>query len=147
MKPICRVWNKEKKEMFYDDSYKKKYCYCKVLFPHIMLPTNCKDSKDKEIYECDIVKWEKYIGTIKNGGVAFFNWFGNPFFLKISGLTDTDTNVINDFEKGEVLGNIWENPTLLEKNFWVDNKELLKDEFDTQSIINQFDDFSKAKKR
>lgn len=78
----------------------------------IMQFTRLKDKNDKEIYEGDIVKeypgfgceWEARVGIVKYSGASF--WLDFKRWSHI--LDDHDCRL-------EVVGNIYENPELLEK--------------------------------
>ena len=85
------------------------------IFQHdVMLPlqfTGILDSRGKEIYEGDILKfkewsWSKKQGNIYKDTFVKVVWFHAGFILEGSKFEW-------DFEKGEVVGNIYENPELI----------------------------------
>ena len=70
----------------------------------LMQYVGCKDKNNKEIYEGDIVKTKEHIGQIiYSKGMFFINAKGD-FYLP----------VYNVSEFMEVIGNIYENPELLD---------------------------------
>jgi len=111
-----RIWNGNVKKMlienFWDDKadvlnpftdYEKDY-----LFPEQYIGQ--KDKNGKEIYEGDIVrnKWGE-IGKIVFGGGAFVSVYIPPYNW------DPMQPVDGIMSEQEILGNIWENPELLEQ--------------------------------
>jgi hypothetical protein len=112
-----RAWNKDKKEMIYLQDTVSCWSqwgdeilpYCNG--PHSMFDlmqfTSLLDKNKKEIYEGDIVKISHYhdlpyeIVEFENGG--FIAGKGRPFKLI------KQTHI-------EVMGNIYQNPSLLNKN-------------------------------
>lgn len=103
-----RAWNGETKKMFYPRS---------VTFPtnteigsHVLMQyTGLKDKNGKEIYEGDIVEF-KY-ARCKELWIAEVRWciYGWSLLGKHTGWFGTKY-----FEGCEVIGNIYENPELLE---------------------------------
>ena len=88
---------------------------------HLMEYTNLKDKNGREIYESDILKvtaedGESYVATVK--------WFGDEDYpaFDLAGIPapwSYDANALATiFQEGietcEVIGNIWDNPDLLE---------------------------------
>lgn len=80
--------------------------------------TGLKDKKGKLIYEGDIVKIEYYdfeikhrIGIVEWEDDGFCITYHNPKDTKVSGCSLVD--IVNG-DKQEVIGNIYENPELLE---------------------------------
>ena len=92
------------------------------IYPNIMQYTGLKDKNGVEIYEGDIVR--KLSGDYKLGKVVFeFGMFcfesigcgiyaGSDAFLYIHSLHYKEYNSNNNYE---VIGNIYENPEILEK--------------------------------
>lgn len=78
----------------------------------VMQYTGLKDKNGKEIYEGDIVKdrWGKQ-NTITLEPFEFSDWedgcAGFGFYLQ--------THSLKDFKEVEIIGNIYENPELIEK--------------------------------
>ncbi|MFT8350001.1 YopX family protein [Clostridium saccharoperbutylacetonicum] len=74
----------------------------------IMQYTGLKDKNGKEIYEGDIIKESKSIGTvIYNKGCFEIKWFENKDFYN---------NILEvHCHHCEVIGNIYENPELLKE--------------------------------
>lgn len=102
-----RAWDKEKMNYFdlVDTWYNATNFDRKS---EIMQYTGLKDKNGKEIYEKDIIKTSP-----KNKVVEFNHFHNEDFFCKTS---DFIGFVIKDIEDCEVLGNIYENPHLLENN-------------------------------
>ena len=128
MKPKFRAWTEEGKVMYYD-AYPFKndtllLSYDEIAFDEVpasdfilMQSTGLKDKNGKEIFEGDVVKYEvgRYTYT---GEVAYDKNFAG------FGVKDADANII--FTVGElaediglssleVVGNIYNNPGLLEE--------------------------------
>lgn len=76
---------------------------------NFMQYTGLKDKNGKEIYEEDIL-------TTDNNRIGLVIWFPNHFgvgfsIMEYDGIVDYD----NQWEEFKVIGNIYENPELLEK--------------------------------
>lgn len=72
--------------------------------------TGLKDKNGEEIYEGDILKFKMYDGKYENYKIVFRN-------AEFEAINEEDTNFIStDIWNvyGEVIGNIYENPELLE---------------------------------
>lgn len=80
----------------------------------LMQYTGLKDIKGKEIYEGDIVRQRRFLGWDKQNGERYKDIYGLVRFengMFTCGIVD---NTIIDWNKCEVIGNIWKNPELLE---------------------------------
>ena len=115
-----RVWDNERNAMFNSKSVDIDFFEGKIEITsdtirydevytdeikdfELMQYVGCKDKNNKEIYEGDIVKIKEYIGQIiYSKGMFFIDVKGN-FYLPI----------YNVSEFIEVIGNIYENPDLL----------------------------------
>ena len=127
MKPKFRAWTEEGKVMYYD-VYPFKYdtlllSYDEIAFDEVpasdfilMQSTGIKDKNGKEIFEGDIVKYEIGLNTYTEE-VAYDKDFAG------FGVRDAKANVVFTFGEIaedislislEVIGNIYENPELLE---------------------------------
>ncbi len=82
----------------------------------LMQYTGLKDRQGKEIYEGDLLKWHEEILEVRWGSGEFeifsklFRRFGMP-----NGSTTGMINARGYFRKSEIIGNIYENPELLEE--------------------------------
>jgi uncharacterized phage protein (TIGR01671 family) len=112
-----RVWlivendfNDEGYKMIYDLAFEEYLPVNDQLssVKHLMQYTGLLDKNGKEIYEGDIVKSAKSIHD-KNGVVEFYK---GSFILRF----DNEYYALGFYEneKGEVIGNIYQNPELLE---------------------------------
>ena len=117
-----RVWDNERNAMFNSKSVDIDFFEGKIEITsdtirydevytdeikdfELMQYVGCKDKNNKEIYEGDIVKTKEHIGQIiYSKGMFFIDVKGN-FYLPI----------YNVSEFMEVIGNIYENPELLER--------------------------------
>ena len=105
-----RVWDKNKKQMFYPDDFGNKIKLpgedVNKKYSIYMQYTGLKDKNDKEIYEGDIIEFNNKLKLIvywDNGGFALKN------------LTNTaEIPLVDIIRPIKVLGNIYENPELLE---------------------------------
>ena len=118
-----RVWDNERNAMFNSKSVDIDFFEGKIEITsdtirydevytdeikdfELMQYVGCKDKNNKEIYEGDIVKIKEYIGQIIYSKGMFFIDVKGDFYLPI----------YNVSEFMEVIGNIYENSELLEKN-------------------------------
>ena len=128
MKPKFRAWTEEGKVMYYD-VYPFKYdtlllSYDEIAFDEVpasdfilMQSTGLKDKNSKEIFEGDIVKYKAGCNTFTEEVAYDKNFAG-------FGVMDAYADIIFSFEELaecinlhslEVIGNIYENPELLEE--------------------------------
>ena len=128
MKPKFRAWTEEGEVMYYDVYPFKNdallLSYDGIAFDEVpasdfilMQSTGLKDKNGKEIYEGDIVKYEAGCNTVTEEVAYDKNFAG-------FGVRDADTDIIFTFLQLadvvdlislEVVGNIYENPELLEE--------------------------------
>jgi hypothetical protein len=111
-----RAWDKINKDMFNVESinfqerrvYKDTVSYRNFEDIDLMQCTGLKDKNNKEIYEGDIVflHGSKYKVIFKTEGARFV-LRNNEFELEI-------TFINNNNKRMEVLGNVYENPELME---------------------------------
>lgn len=110
-----RAWDDELKTMFYssteqfDDSLLFRFEHFEIEKPVYMQYTGLKDKNFKEIYEGDIVNVNHYGGTPKYETVRFYTIAG---FAGIHPFTDSGHHWAS--HRCEIVGNIYENPELLE---------------------------------
>jgi len=129
-----RAWDKEDKEMSNDgflDLKGEDFDYNRF---ELMQFTGLKDKNGKEIFEGDIVQVGEGehitqieirfgVGTFDSGTYEFIGFYG--VYLKVgfgggyskgSLCEDLDEITKNNMERFEVIGNIYENPELIEVN-------------------------------
>ena len=116
-----RVWDNERNAMFNSKSVDIDFFEGKIEITsdtirydevytdeikdfELMQYVGCKDRNNKEIYEGDIVKTKEHIGQIIYSKGMFFIDVKGDFYLPI----------YNVSEFMEVIGNIYENPDLLD---------------------------------
>ena len=116
-----RVWDNERNAMFNSKSVDIDFFEGKIEITsdtirydevytdeikdfELMQYVDCKDKNNKEIYEGDIVKTKEHIGQIIYSKGMFFIDVKEDFYLP----------VYNVSEFMEVIGNIYENPELLD---------------------------------
>ena len=127
MKPRFRAWTEEGKVMYYDVYPFKDdtllLSYDEIAFDEVpasdfivMQSTGLKDKNGSEIFEGDIVKYEAGCNTVTEEVAYDKNFAG-------FGVRDADTDIIFTFLQLadvvdlislEVVGNIYNNPGLLE---------------------------------
>lgn len=144
MTPRYRAWIKTEKRMFFSDDilaidYENEeivtqqvyfenglpddrdiYCYD---FDEIelMQSTGLKDKNGKEIFEGDIVRTTRFLGRADEIG-GFYEYdkefIGIVKQLEGSWVIDTGSDAVclwTEIEENEIIGNIYENPELLEE--------------------------------
>lgn len=87
----------------------------------LMQSTGLFDKNGKEIFESDIVKTTRFFGRADESG-GFYEYekefIGIVKQLEGAWVIDTEKGAVylwSDIDENEVLGNIWENPKLLEE--------------------------------
>ena len=87
----------------------------------LMQSTGLVDVNGKEIFESDIVKTTRFFGRADESG-GFYEYekefIGIVKQLEGAWVIDTEKGAVylwSDIDENEVLGNIWENPKLLEE--------------------------------
>lgn len=106
-----RAWDGKEMQLAFDLSQNPKYWWEDNKDYPLMQYTGLKDKNGKEIYEGDIIKykdWDVHAGHTRDWEqileVEQDNWSWN-----------TLSDISPDMETIEVIGNIYENPELLEK--------------------------------
>lgn len=97
-------------------------CFSKWVLSRFIIEqyTGLKDKNDKEIYEGDIVKFADLELAMKPAGVVCFS--DGKFFVKDWEFDDGSYHIVDFYDYNipyrdfEVIGNIHENPELLEVN-------------------------------
>lgn len=123
-----RAWNEVEEKMlnwneFLDTNMKNTFIAPESTGLILMQYTGLKDKNEKEIYEGDIVKSKLYtsnygkyfIGKVEYCGSSFIVDINNDSDYHIYDLDDFGENYRNNLEDLEVIGNMYENPELLEK--------------------------------
>ena len=87
----------------------------------LMQSTGLLDKNGKEIFESDLVKTTRFFGRADESG-GFYEYekefIGIVKQLEGAWVIDTEKGAVylwSDIDENEVLGNIWENPKLLEE--------------------------------
>ena len=135
MIPKFKVWHKELKMMFEvkslvftlnlatiaskNDLFPSRTCSFDDII--LMQFTGLVDKNGKEIFESDIVKTTIFFGRADESG-GFYEYekelIGIVKQLEGAWVIDTEKGAVylwSDINENEVLGNIWENPKLLEE--------------------------------
>ena len=86
-----------------------------IAFKEIMQYTGLKDKNGKEIYEGDILTYDERIrGFVKYIGCSFIiEWVGIDTYSDLLGWDNWRSGKTSDGSKYEVIGNIYQNPELL----------------------------------
>jgi len=128
-----RAWNEVLEKMFswsefLNTNMKQTFIAPESTAMILMQYTGLKDKNGKEIYEGDIVKIDKDVaemfqvnlkGVIKYIGGSFIVYDKSTYSLLSTMYNLTDCNYCL---RGEVIGNIYDNPELLEEEKNVKNK-------------------------
>ena len=126
MIPKFRAWDKNTKKMNgMVEIYRNRKQEIELL-PRddntiLMQSTGLFDVNDKEIFEDDIVKTTRFFGRADESG-GFYEYekelIGIVKQLEGTWVIDTEKGAVylwSDIDENEILGNIWENPKLLEE--------------------------------
>jgi len=105
--------------------------------------TGLKDKNGKEIYEGDIVKW--FADCVDKFAIIEYGWNGGFVAKRIS--NNADLRINYDFQsfipvtimgfEGEVIGNIYENPNLIELISAPDDSSDILEETNTYQTLNE----------
>ena len=135
MIPKFRAWLKELKTMFEVKSLVFTLNLATIVSKNDLVPsrtcafddiilmqsTGLFDVNDKEIFEDDIVKTTRFFGRADESG-GFYEYekelIGIVKQLEGTWVIDTEKGAVylwSDIDENEILGNIWENPKLLEE--------------------------------
>lgn len=122
MKPKFRAWDEDSQKMngnveIYINKDKTIEVRSKDDKTMVMQSTGLKDKNDKEIYEGDVVKFPEFNGDIYITPVVWDKscaCFGLSFSGKYPISFDYLEEFYTELKDIEVIGNIYENPELLE---------------------------------
>jgi len=113
-----RAWDDKENMMSFDESMGDVLCEKEYDKPHLILMqfTGKKDKKGNEIFEGDILRVKEHPDFPSWGGVGFVFW-DNDEQSYFYGVKDgwSDLLCTPDEKQLEVIGNIYENPELLEE--------------------------------
>lgn len=137
MTPRYKAWDKHEQKMFTNDELiiwngnvyandsKKLTCNnlkgWSIDDEYLMQSTDMVDRNGKEIFEGDIVRTTRFLGRADEiGGFYEYekDYLGVVKVLEGSWVIDTGSDAVNlwsEIDENEVLGNIYENPELLEE--------------------------------
>ena len=104
-----RIWDKQQKkwtDVLMELSIKDIPLYKDYVWSQF---TGKFDIRGKEIYEGDIVRFQRREGELLVGEIFYVEEYG-AYFVIHSGISD---NQLYAFSQYEVIGNIFENPELL----------------------------------
>ena len=128
-----RAWHPDENKMYYFKNFQEiidwqngdpyrldNYEYANVKY---MQYTGLKDKNGKEIYEGDIVKVKLYKGEEEKYFIGKVEYFGSNFIVDADNNSEYHVYDLDGFgidyrynlEDCEVIGNIYDNPELLEK--------------------------------
>ena len=112
------AWNKETKTMHYDILHPDNWSFSflnREVFDWLEF-TGLKDKKGVEIYEGDVVGENEFTGFVKYLGCSFMiEWIGVDVYSDLLGWYDYKKGIISKEDDYKILGNIYENPELLDK--------------------------------
>ena len=111
-----RAWDKKRKELVYFDlslcnSESRIWFNEQIVDNNVMQYVGLKDKNGKEVYEGDIIK---HIVTIERN--IFEVIYENGRFIARSPYIKHDLYFLTKNKDSEVIGNIFENPEILERN-------------------------------
>lgn len=124
-----RAWNKIKKVMYtglpFSNAGEKGVDDFKQILKHptiyeVMQCTRLKDKNDQLIFEGDIVKNKIAIGVVKFGNPDLFkDSMCSMFYWEMIKQLDScefcfEDDIFTEFKDCEIIGNIYENPELME---------------------------------
>ena len=123
-----RAWNEVEEKMlnwneFLDTNMKNTFIAPESTGLILMQYTGLKDKNGKEIYEGDIVKVKLYKGEEEKYFIGKVEYFGSNFIVDADNNSEYHVYDLDGFgidyrynlEDCEVIGNIYDNPELLEK--------------------------------
>ena len=123
-----RAWNEVEEKMlnwneFLDTNMKNTFIAPESTGLILMQYTGLKDKNGKEIYEGDIVKVKLYKGEEEKYFIGKVEYFGSNFIVDADNNSEYHVYDLDGFgidyrynlEDCEVIGNLYDNPELLEK--------------------------------
>ena len=114
-----RAWCETEKHMYnwnnlLNQNLKNIFTITKSCGYNLMQYTGLKDKNGKEIYEGDIIEWTTHSGHKYKFSVKYSNKYAQYIIVNTKGIS-MEYEPLGDFENIEVIGNIYDNPELLEE--------------------------------
>lgn len=114
-----RAWCETEKHMYnwnnlLNQNLKNIFTITKSCGYNLMQYTGLKDKNGKEIYEGDIIEWTTHSGHKYKFSVKYSNKYAQYIIVNTKGIS-MEYEPLGDFENIEVIGNIYNNPELLEE--------------------------------
>ncbi len=112
-----RFWNKVTKSLHYPDGWDEIASRMRLVEMIPMQFTGLKDKNGKEIFEGDVLKWKDY--GRRSYRIYLIIWSEENATFDLDTIKDSSRNSVPDDRiyrtdtEAEIIGNIYENPELL----------------------------------